>query len=115
MQSPRLAAAMSRLVAAKRKIAVAETSAGGLIAASLLAQPGASAYFAGAVVVYTKAAKKTFLGLEEESSQPTSTEPHAVELAEAIRTTLGADWAIGETGVAGPKPNSRGVAPGGRP
>ena len=48
----------------------------------------------------------------DEPSKPTSTEPHAVELAMAARTKLGTEWAIGETGVAGPQPNSRGIAPG---
>lgn len=91
---------------------MAETSAGGLIAAGLLAQPGASKYFAGGVVTYTKESKLKLLGLDSEKTKPTSTEPHAFELAMAVRTTLGSDWAIGETGVAGPSPNSRGIAPG---
>lgn len=95
----RLAAAAARLVAAGQSIAVAETSAGGLIAAKLLAQPGASKYFRGGVVVYSKEAKQTLLGLDATQSRPTSTEPHAVELAEAARATIGSEWAIGETGV----------------
>lgn len=33
-------------------------------------------------------------------------------LAEAARTKSGADFAIGETGVAGPGPNGRGIAAG---
>jgi hypothetical protein len=45
-------------------------------------------------------------------SRPTATEPHAYELAAAVRARLGSDWAIGETGVAGPAPNARGIAPG---
>ena len=107
-----LTRAMAKLKAAKVKVAVAETSAGGLIAASLLAQPGASAWFAGGCVCYTKASKDTFLGLKAERSKPTATEPHAIELASAARGALAADWALGETGVAGPAPNSRGIAPG---
>ena len=85
---------------------------GGLIAAELLAQPGASKFFKGGVVCYTKASKQQLLGIAPESSKPTSTEPHARELAMAAQTILAADWAIGETGVAGPTPNSRGIQPG---
>jgi PncC family amidohydrolase len=95
----RLARAAARLKASKHKVAVAESSAGGLIAASLLAQPGASAFFAGAVTCYTKPAKRVFLGLDADKTKPTATAPHAVELATAVRNALQADWAIGETGV----------------
>ena len=112
MASARLANAMAKLTAAKMTVAVAETSAGGLIAASLLAQPGASKYFAGSVVCYTRPSKLKFLGLDAEHSKPTATEPHAVELAASVREALRSDWAVGETGVAGPAPNSRGVSPG---
>ena len=44
----------ARLIERKETIAVAESSTGGLIAAALLAVPGASAYFLGGAVVYTK-------------------------------------------------------------
>ena len=108
----RFANALAKLGAAGQKVAVCETSAGGLIASQLLAQPGASKFFAGGVVGYSKTAKQAFLGLDPEASQPTSTEPHARELAEACRAKLQTDWAIGETGVAGPSPNSRGISPG---
>ena len=108
----RLPNALKKLTAAAHKIAVCETSAGGKIAASLLAQPGASKFFAGGVVAYSKTAKHVYLGLDPDASKPTSTEPHAVELAMAARSRLGTEWAIGETGVAGPQANSRGIAPG---
>ena len=100
------------LLSRGQTVAVAETSAGGLIAAELLAQPGASKFFKGGVVCYTKASKQQLLGIAPESSKPTSTEPHARELAMAAQAILAADWAIGETGVAGPTPNSRGIHPG---
>ena len=43
-----------RLKARGETIAIAESSAGGLISAALLAIPGASAYFVGGAVVYTR-------------------------------------------------------------
>ena len=96
----------ARFTAAGHSVAVAETSAGGLIASELLAQSGASKFFRGGVVAYSKHAKQMLIGLDPAASQPTSTEPHAVELARAMREKLGTDWAIAETGTAGPKPRS---------
>src|ERR1700741_3147112 len=46
------------LIANKQTIAVAESSTGGLISASLVAVPGASAYFLGGAVVYTRDARR---------------------------------------------------------
>jgi len=58
---PRLMAEAARvgekLRARGETVAVAESSAGGLISAALLAVPGASAYFSGGAVVYTKVAR----------------------------------------------------------
>ncbi|MFK7916234.1 MAG: CinA family protein, partial [Pseudomonadales bacterium] len=52
------ALAAQRLVATDATVAVAESSAGGLISAALLAVPGASAYFLGGSVIYTLASRK---------------------------------------------------------
>ena len=43
-----------RLVARSETIAVSESAAGGLISAALLSVPGASAYFLGGGVIYTR-------------------------------------------------------------
>jgi hypothetical protein len=53
------------LIARKQTIAIAESSTGGLVAATLLAVPGASAYFLGGAVVYTKSARVALLGIGE--------------------------------------------------
>ena len=68
-------------------VAVAESSAGGLISAALLAQPGASAYFKGGGAVYTGASKQLLMNLsdEEMTADRAATEPHASRLAEAAR------------------------------
>ena len=45
-------------------VAVAESSTAGLVSASLLAIPGASAYYAGGSVIYTRLSRKRFLTLD---------------------------------------------------
>ena len=108
----RLITLAKSLTASKQTVALAETSSGGMMATELLALRGASAFFKGGVVAYSKGAKEVLLGLDPAKSKPTAGEAHALELARAARDHLGSDWAIGETGVAGPTANSHGVAPG---
>ena len=95
-------------------VAVAESSAGGLIAAALLAQPGASAFFLGGAVVYTRQARDALLGITaaDMAGLRPSTEPYALLLARRMRERLGATWALAETGAAGPGGNRYGDAPG---
>lgn len=85
-------------------IGVAEGSCGGLIAAALLAVPGASAYFVGGAVIYTFAAKEALLGdvVATPAGLRGATEAFASYLADAIRSKLGTTWGIGEGGAAGP-------------
>jgi PncC family amidohydrolase len=46
-------------------IAIAESSTGGLISAALLAVPGASAYFLGGAIVYTRESRRTLLDIPD--------------------------------------------------
>jgi nicotinamide-nucleotide amidase len=98
----------------KETIAVAESSAGGLISAALLAVPGASAYFLGGGVIYTQAARRGLLHLPDEAVKGTraSTEAYALLKARAIRERLGTTWGLAETGATGPTGNRYGDAPG---
>ena len=91
-------------------VAVAESSAGGLVSAALLAVPGASAYFRGGAAVYTGDAKERFLGLTREAlgDPRAATEGHALVLALGARERLGATGGMGETGAAGPTGNRYG-------
>ena len=94
-------------------VAVAETSAGGLISASLLAVPGASRYFAGGAVTYSARSIRGLAGIWIEdmsaSGIRSSSEPYAQLLAEAIRGRHGdVTWGLSETGAAGPDGNSYG-------
>jgi PncC family amidohydrolase len=91
-------------------VAVAESSAGGLVSAALLALPGASAFFLGGGVVYTRAAREALLGITaaQMAALRPSTEPYAALLAASVRARLGASWGLGETGAAGPAGNRYG-------
>lgn len=95
-------------------VAVAESSTGGLIAAALLAVPGASAYFVGGAVVYTRAARSGLLGIgdAEMAGMRASTEAYALLVARRARERNDSTWAIGETGAAGPTGNRYGDAAG---
>jgi nicotinamide-nucleotide amidase len=95
-------------------IAIAESSAGGLISAALLAVPGASAYFLGGAVVYTQAARRALLRVPDESLAGirSSTEAYAGLKARTVRELLGATWGLAETGASGPTGNRYGDAAG---
>jgi len=91
-------------------VAVNESSTGGIISAALLAVPGASAYYRGGAVVYTRESKQTLGGLTDADIEVerAATETHAKILAKSIRNRMGTDWAIGETGATGPTGNRYG-------
>lgn len=112
MHDPRIAAvkAAALLQARGERVAVAESSAGGLISAALLAVPGASAYYAGGGVIYSARAFRGLLNLDRESlsGMRSSSEPYAVFLAETIRAKHRVEWGIAETGAAGPTGNGYG-------
>ena len=96
---------ISALLKARREtITVAESTTGGLISARLLAMPGASAYFLGGTVIYTREARKVFLDANADQLQgikPLS-EQMALYFARLAREKLGATWGLAELGIAGP-------------
>ena len=102
------------LIASGHSVSVAESSTGGLIAANLLSVAGASSYFRGGSVIYTRESRQTFLDLDLiklKGLQPL-TEPMVAEFANAARLKLDATWGIAELGAAGPKGTPYGHAPG---
>lgn len=87
-----------------RRLGLAESCSGGLLAARLTSLPGASAYFAGGVVTYSDEAKAELLGVD-----PGLIEAHGAvspQVAEAMSAgalrRFGADVAVSITGIAGP-------------
>ena len=110
-QAERIAA---KLKARNETISVAESSTAGLLSAALLAIPGASAYFIGGGVVYTRQSRAELLGVTEAElvGITPSTEPYALLFARKIRGKLATTWALGETGTAGPTGSRYGHAAG---
>jgi PncC family amidohydrolase len=110
-----LAAPVATLLTARREtVAVAESSAGGLISAALLAVPGASAYYLGGAVIYTQAARRSVLGVPDTAVAGirSSSEPYALLKARRVRELLGTTWGVSETGASGPTGNRYGDAAG---
>ncbi len=95
-------------------IAVAESSAGGLISAALLTVPGASAYFLGGGVIYTHEARRSLLAMPDEALEGirASTEEYALRLARQVQERFETTWGLSETGATGPTGNRYGDAAG---
>nr|WP_202502102.1 CinA family protein [Streptomyces sp. SID5785] len=87
-------------------LAVAESLTGGLVAAELVAVPGASKALRGSVTAYATELKHLILGVDARLLDAHgAVHPEvALQMADGVRTALGADWGIATTGVAGPEP-----------
>jgi nicotinamide-nucleotide amidase len=104
----------ARLIERRQTIAVAESSTGGLISAALLAVPGASAYFLGSAVVYTRDARRILMDIPDDAMKGirSASEIYANLLASRIRQRFSSDWGLSETGATGPTGNRYGDAAG---
>ena len=103
-----------RLVAHGHTVAIAESSTGGLVAATLLAVPGASAYFRGGSIIYTARSRYQLLQTDREELRQLAGDREQLTLhfARRIRTLLHATWGIAELGIAGPTGSPYGDPPG---
>lgn len=104
---------VARLAAAGETLAVAESLTGGLLAATVVDVPGASAVFRGAVIAYATDLKHALLGVDVELlTRHGAVDPQvAAQMADGVRDRLAATWGLSTTGVAGPGPQD-GQAPG---
>ena len=85
-------------------LAVAESLTGGLLAATLVDVPGASAVFRGGLLVYATDLKHLLAGVPQElldARGPVDPDV-ALALAAGTRERCRADWGLATTGVAGP-------------
>jgi nicotinamide-nucleotide amidase len=87
-----------------RRLGLAESCSGGLLAARITNVPGASAYLAGSVVAYSNEAKAELLGVDPALIEAQGAVSREVAEAMAIGALerFGADVAVSITGVAGP-------------
>jgi nicotinamide-nucleotide amidase len=104
----------TKLIARRQTIAVSESSTGGLISAALLAVPGASAYFLGGAVVYTRDARRVLMEISDPdmAGMRSASEPYAQLLASQLCQRFACDWGLSETGATGPTGNRYGDAAG---
>ena len=112
--NPMAASVGALLKETQQSIAVTESSCGGLISASLVAVPGASAYYVGGAVVYTRTSQRGLLQVPDEAMTDirASSEPYALLNARTVRESLGTTWALSETGASGPTGNRYGDSAG---
>lgn len=87
-----------------RRLALAESCSGGLLAARITDVPGSSAYMAGGVVAYSNEAKAGLLGVDPGliARHGAVSAEVAAAMAQGALERFGADVAVAVTGVAGP-------------
>src|SRR2546428_14167706 len=90
----------AQLIARKQTIAVAESSTGGLILAALLSVPGASAYFLGVGVVYTRDARRLLMDIPDVAMEGirSAFETYAKLLASQVRGRFSNELGLSATG-----------------
>jgi nicotinamide-nucleotide amidase len=91
---------VGKLLSARHyRLAIAESLTAGLVSARLASVPGASTWFAGAVVSYGNDVKRELLGV---GAGPVVSEAAASEMAAGVARLMGAEVGLSLTGVAGP-------------
>lgn len=85
-------------------VGFAESCTGGLLASSVTAFSGVSAFFQGAVVSYSGDVKAKILRVPKRLMQVHGevSQPVATAMAHGAREALDCDWSVSITGIAGP-------------
>ncbi|MEO6397968.1 MAG: CinA family protein [Tepidiformaceae bacterium] len=101
------------LMARSEKVAVSETTAGGLISARMLSVAGASRWFESGLVPYSSPTKWAVLALDREIAREHGgvSWQWVSATAEAMRKATSTAWAVAESGIAGPQGSRRSTKP----
>ncbi len=87
-----------------KTLGTAESCTGGRIAEAIIASPGASNYFKGGIISYTNEIKERLLSVDRQVLEEKTAvcEEVAIQMVKGACETLGVDYAISVTGIAGP-------------
>ncbi|ABV49898.1 Molybdenum cofactor biosynthesis protein [Prochlorococcus marinus str. MIT 9215] len=90
-------------------IVFAESCTGGLLSSSITSISGSSQVFQGSIVSYSNELKNSLLNISEDNLKKYGAVSEEVceAMAINIKNRLGADWAIGVSGIAGPNGGSQ--------
>ena len=93
-----------RLIASGKTIATAESCTGGNIAHNITLLAGSSQYFLGGIVSYANEVKMNVLGVRKEDLEKYGAVSQAVveSMATGACKTIGSDYSVATSGVAGP-------------
>ncbi len=94
----------NKLKALGKTIATAESCTGGKLAALLNKHAGSSAFYWGSIISYDNSVKEHLLGVPAEmiKTHGVVSEEVVIEMANAVRKQIGADYSIATSGIAGP-------------
>lgn len=115
LQNPAAERIGKLLLSRGERLAVCETTAGGLISAQLLAVTGASGWFDRGVVAYGGTSKQDTTNVTvEELREYGAVSVTAVErMAVGLQRLAGVQWSVAESGIAGPQTSRRSTKPAG--
>ena len=94
-----------------KTLGTAESCTGGRIAEAIIATPGASNYFKGGIICYTKEVKERLLQVSHQvlEEQTAVCEEVAKEMVVGACSALNCDFALSATGIAGPDGGTPGI------
>ena len=94
-----------QLLASGQTLGVAESCTGGLLGGRLTCVPGSSSWFKGGIISYADEVKVALLGVRESDLKEHGavSRPVVEQMARGVCESLGTDFGIGITGVAGPE------------